>query len=87
MLYKTHISCVCKNYEAVLRSTFRAIKKKILKFASFLVNKQEYVPTAVLAYVTYTTYLSVFNVLKSTRFTPLGIFKDFITSAGQKINF
>lgn len=29
-------------------------------------------------------YLSVFNVLKSTRLTPLGIFKDFITSAGKE---
>lgn len=27
------------------------------------------------------SYLSVFNVLKRTRRTPLGIFKDFITSA------
>jgi len=31
-----------------------------------------------------THYLSVFNVRKSTRFTPLGIFNDFITSAGKE---
>lgn len=29
-------------------------------------------------------YLSVFNVLKSTRRTPLGIFKDFIASAARE---
>lgn len=36
-------------------------------------------------HVTCTTYLSVFKVLKSTRRTPLGISKDFITSAKKRI--
>lgn len=30
-------------------------------------------------------YLSVFNVLKSTRLTPLGMFNDFMTSAETKL--
>jgi len=38
-------------------------------------------------HVTYRTHLSVFKVLKSTRRTPLGIFKDFITSARKRRNF
>jgi len=47
-----------------------------------MVEKQEEnLPAAIMIHVTYTTHLSVFKVLKSTWLTPLGIFKDFVTSA------
>ena len=60
----------------------RITEETLITSLFFMVEKQEEnLPAAIMIHVTYTTHLSVFKVLKSTWLTPLGIFKDFVTSA------
>lgn len=91
-VYQCHIQNAFHEYARTVklpqRSTLKARKKKQFETHFFsgrqTKRKCSYCPTAVVVHV---TYLSVFNVLKSTRLTPLGIFKDFITSAVKRAIF